>query len=111
MCSGRIGDRDPGGLGLVPHHPAQAKRHEPTHPIGDEVLTHLEEWGYEHGGDGFGDLILGDEVLTHLEEWTCPDNGDTADPTGSVTHTGLPGIRLPTPSDQAHPLWDRDLDG
>jgi hypothetical protein len=81
-------------------------------PIGDEVLTHLEEWGYEHGGDGFGDLILGDEVLTHLEEWTCPDNGDTfADSTNSVPQTGLPSRRVPTLSDQAHPLWDRELDG
>jgi hypothetical protein len=80
--------------------------------MGDEVLTHLEDWGYQHGGDGFGDLILGDEVLTHLEEWICHDDSDAfADSTDSVRQTGLPGTRVPTPSDQAHPLWDRDLDG
>ena len=86
---------------------------EPGDPIGHEVLTRLEEWGYQHGGDGFGDLILGDEVLTHLEEWFCQDDGDTfADSTNSVPQTGLSGMtRVPTRSDQAHPLWDRDLDG
>jgi hypothetical protein len=86
---------------------------EPADPIGDEVLTHLEEWGYQQGGDAFGDLILGDEVLTHFEEWTCQDDGDTsADSTNSVPQAGLPGTtRVPTPSEQAHPLWDRDLDG
>jgi hypothetical protein len=85
---------------------------EPGDPIGDEVLTRFEEWGYQHGGDEFGDLILGDEVLTHLEEWICQDDGDSfADSTNSVPHIRLPRTRVPTPSDQAHPLWDRDLDG
>ena len=85
---------------------------EPGAPIGDDVLTHLEEWGYQHRGDGFGDLILGDKVLTHLEEWNWQDDGDNfADSTSSAPDAGLPGTRVPTSSDRAHPLWDRDLDG
>ena len=92
--------------------PPASPNSEPGDPIEDEVLTHLEEWGYQHRGDAFGDLILADEVLTHLEEWNCQDDGDTfADSTNSVPQTGLPGTRAPTLSDQAHPLWDRDLDG
>ena len=65
------------------------------------MLTHLEEWGYQHGGDEFGDLILGNEVLTHLEEWICQDDGENlADSTSPVPHTGSPGTRVPTPSDR-----------
>ena len=85
---------------------------ESANPIGDEVLTRLEAWGFQHGGDAFGDLTLGDEVLAHLEEWTCQYNGDTfADSTNSMPRTGLPGARVPTRSDQTHSPWDRDLDG
>ena len=72
----------------------------------------LEEWGDQHGGDGFGDLILGHEVFTHLEEWTCQDEGDTfAHSTNSEPHTGLPGDTRTDSFRPAHPLWDRDLDG
>jgi hypothetical protein len=96
-------------VNLPEHAPPTSK---PGNPIGDGVLARLEEWGYQQGGDAFGDLTLGDEVLAHFEDWNCQDDRDTvADSTNSAPQVELPRTRLPNPSNQAHPLWDRDLDG
>jgi hypothetical protein len=85
---------------------------DPAHPLGDEVLKHLEEWGCQDQGDDLGDWTLGDEVLEHLEESSCGDPGDGVGDLNSPAARSEPTRTLPPlPSDRAHPLWDRDLDG
>ncbi len=98
--------QDPGPLGSLPPTP------DLGHPLGEEALKRLEEWGYREGGDSFGDLTLPDEVLRRLEEATCLDQGDEA----TRSSDREPGTRPPPApsqrsSDREHPLWDRDLDG
>jgi hypothetical protein len=82
-----------------------------AHPLGDEVLKHLEEWGYRDQGDDFGEVTLRAEVLEHFEEWDCDQGGVLGDLTNSEGRTERPRMSLPPPSDRAHPLWDRELDG
>jgi hypothetical protein len=85
---------------------------EPTDPLRDAVLSHLEEWAYREQGDDFGEPTLGALVLTHLEEWDWRDVCDATDsPPSPESPAERPRVHLPSPSERAHPLWDRDLDG
>ena len=83
------------------------------HPLGDEVLEHLEEWGYRDGGESFGQPALRrDEALRRLEEAICLDHGDdVACPPNREARTELPAAPVPRAPDREHPLWDKELDG
>ena len=85
---------------------------DPDRPLGDEVLEHLEEWGYRDAGDSFGDLTLPDEMLRRFEEATSLDEGDHVEcTTNRERPIERPAAPVPTALDREHPLWDRELDG
>jgi hypothetical protein len=84
----------------------------PTHPLGNAVLWHLEEWAYREQGDDFGEPTLGAAVLAHFENWDGRDLNDAIDSTPSAECPAeRPRSPVTLPSERAHPLWDRDLDG
>ena len=84
----------------------------PEHPLREEVLEHLEEWGYRDRGDSFGELALRDGALRRLEEAIYLEHGDgVAYRANRVDRTELPAAHVSSASDREHPLWDRELDG
>ena len=85
---------------------------DPEHPLEDEVLEHLEEWGYRDAGDSFGEVALRGEELRRLEEAICVDHGDDVPcPPNREARTEVPAAPVPRAPDREHPLWDREMDG
>jgi hypothetical protein len=77
-----------------------------------ELLRHLEEWDYRGECHDFVEIALDNAILEHLEEWDRNDLSDAGeDRIGADAWSDLPSTPAPPPSDRAHPLWDKELDG
>ena len=81
------------------------------HTPAEARLEHLEEWAHRDQDNDFGELTLGETVLSHLEEWGCGNRSGDDDPANLKSHSELSRTPLESPSDRAHPLWDREMDG